>query len=91
MMRSALVGVLFLSGCASFSPDGTQSAGGGQAVYHYKKTADTCEVTITSGRELSDVSAGVDKNCAVDFGAKALTGQEMQMDMLGIISTLVKP
>lgn len=91
MLRFALVGVLFLSGCASYSPGGTQSASGGQAVYHYKKTADTCEVIITSGRELSDVQAGVDENCAVDFGAKALTGQEMQMDMLSIINTLVNP
>lgn len=91
MVRFILVGVLFLGGCASYSPGGKQSAGGGQAVYHYIKTADSCEVIITSGRELSDVHAGVDENCAVDFEAKALTGQEMQMDMLGIITKLVNP
>lgn len=91
MLRSALVGVLFLGGCASYNPEGTQSASGGQAVYHYKKTADTCEVIITSGRELSDVIAGVDENCAVEFQAKALTGEEMQAQMLGIITTLVNP
>lgn len=91
MLRPALVGVLFLSGCASYSPGGEQSAGPGQAVYHYKKTGDSCEVIITSAREVPGLEASVDKNCAVKVKAEALSGEKMQLQMMSIIGSLVKP
>lgn len=91
MLRFAIAGVLFLGGCASYGPGGEQSAGPGQAVYHYKKTGDTCEVIITSAREVPGLEASVDKNCAVAVKAEALSGEKMQMQMMGIIATLVKP
>lgn len=88
-MRGMLLGglgglVLMTSGCASFSPDGSQSAGGpGQATYHYKRTPEGgCEVIITSAREVPGLEASVDENCAVTVKAEALTGLEAQTQMM---------
>ena len=83
-------GVLALSGCASFTPGGKQSASAGQAVYHYKKTADSCEVIITSAREVPGIEANVDENCAVSVKAEALSGEKLQMQMMGIMGLLLQ-
>lgn len=79
-----------LVGCASFDPGGKQSAGPGQAVYHYKRTGDSCEVIITSAREVPGLEAKVDKNCAVTVKAEALSGERMQLQMMGIMGALLQ-
>lgn len=86
----AAAGVLLLSGCATFTPGGKQSAAPGQAVYHYKKTPDSCEVIITSAREVPGIEAKVDKNCAVTVKAEALSGEKLQMQMMGIMGLLLQ-
>lgn len=88
-LLAALTGLL-LSGCASFDPGGKQSAAPGQAVYHYKKTADSCEVIITSAREVPGIEAKVDKNCAVTVTAEALSGEKLQLQMMGIMGLLLQ-
>ena len=81
--------IALLAGCASYDPSGKQTAASGQAVYHYKRTGDTCEVIITSARDVPGIEASVDKNCAVKVKAEALTGERMQMQMMGIMGTLL--
>ena len=78
-----LLPVLLQTGCASFNPDGSQRAGPGQATYRYTKGADgSCEVVITSAREVPGLEAKVSKDCAVTVKAEALTGVEAQTQML---------
>lgn len=89
-MKMRLVVLLLVAaamgGCASFSQDGSQRAGPGQATYHYKKSPDgSCEVVITSAREVPGLKAKVSKDCAVAVEADALSGIEAQM---GIIEAL---
>lgn len=90
-MRGVLLGGLMVmvgvSGCASFNPDGSQSAGGpGQATYRYTKGADgSCEMVITSAREVPGIKARVSKDCAVTVSAEALTGLEAQTQMLQLL------
>ena len=79
-----------LVGCASFDPGGGQSAGPGQATYHYKRTGDSCEVVITSAREVPGIKAKVDKNCAVTVEAEALSGEKIQMQMMGLMGLLLE-
>lgn len=88
-----IAGILFVagllltaSGCASYDPGGAQKAAAGQAVYHYKKTGDSCEVIITSAREVPGIEAEVDKDCAVKVKAEALTGAEMQGRMFDTVN-----
>ena len=79
--------VVGLSGCASFDPSGAQRAGPGQATYHYKKGPDgSCEVVITSAREVPGLKAKVDKNCAVTVQADALGGMELQMRTIEVLN-----
>lgn len=85
----ALLLSFFIVGCASFSSDGEQSAGPGQAVYHYKKTADSCEVTVTSAKDILDLNLGIDENCAVKAKAEAVSGEKMQMEMIETMGKLL--
>ena len=79
--------VLYIQGCASFTPDGGQRAGAGQATYHYKKSADgACEVVITSAREVPGLEAKINKDCAVTVKADALSGIEAQMGMIDALN-----
>lgn len=83
--------LVLLGGCASYTPGGKQSAPPGQAVYHYKKSANgDCEVTITSARDVPGLEASMDKNCAVIVKAEALSGEKMQMQMMGIMGLLLQ-
>ena len=87
----ALTALLFgLAGCASYDPGGKQSATAGKAVYHYKKTADTCEVIITSAREPQGLNAQVDKNCAVTVSADVLSAEKLQLRMMDTTWMLVQ-
>lgn len=80
---------LLIPGCALFTPGGLQSSAPGQAVYHYKRTADSCEVIITSGRDVPGIKARVGKDCSVSVEADALTGQDAQIRMLGLFESLL--
>ena len=82
--------LLGLAGCASYAPGGKQSATAGKAVYHYKKTADTCEVTITSAREPQGLDAQVDENCAVTVSADVLSAEKLQLKMMDTTWMLVQ-
>ena len=77
-----------ITGCASFDADSGQRAGPGQAVYHYRKSAEGCEVVITSAREVPGIEARVDENCAVTVKAEALSGEKLQLKMMGTINML---
>jgi PBP1b-binding outer membrane lipoprotein LpoB len=87
---AVMVIAAFLSGCATFDPAGRQSAGPGQAVYHYKRTGDSCEVIITSAREVPGIEASVDKNCAVTVKAEALSGAGIMGALLERLQLLIK-
>lgn len=78
-MRLFPIGVILvsLSGCASFDPGGAQNAGAG-AAYHYAKTADGCEITITSVREFpAGFQADVGSDCEVSVSTESVTGSAL--------------
>jgi len=79
----ALLVVLVTAGCAS-SPWGQAQSGG--AVYHYTKTSDGCEISITSARELLGVSVDVSDDCHVTVKAENVDGA----NALGVIEGLTK-
>jgi len=74
-----------------FQPGGIQSAGPGQAVYHYKKTADgACEVVITSAREFPQgIDAAVGENCEVNVTADVVSGEALQMQFMQLFQQLL--
>lgn len=91
MKTLAVVIALSLSGCAMFQPGGTQSAGPGQAVYHYNKSADgACEVVITSARDFpAGIEAAVGENCEVNVTADVVTGQTLQLQLMQLFEQLL--
>ena len=93
-MKTLLVGLLALSsfvGCASYSPNGAQQAGPGQAAYHYKKSADgSCEVIITSARDVPGIKASVTKDCGVKVEAEALSGEKLQLQMMSLMGAILQ-
>lgn len=70
----AVVLPLALLGCEATIPTGDG------AIYHYRKTADTCEVEIESDREVPFLKAGIDKNCAVSIEAGGLFGEKVDLE-----------
>lgn len=80
----SLLAVLLLAGCAT---QGDQTAPAGTAAYHYKKTtkSGSCEMTITSARDIAGITATVDRNCAVTISAEKLTGEQMQIQMMNLL------
>ncbi len=71
-----LIAALFipLLGCEATIPTGDG------ATYHYRKTADTCEVQIKSDRDVPLLKAGIDKNCAVSLEAGGLFGEKVDLE-----------
>lgn len=61
-------------GCEATIPTGEG------AVYQYRKTADTCEVSIESDRTVPQLNAGIDKNCAVFIEAGGLYGEGIDLE-----------
>lgn len=91
MKALAVVIALSLPGCAMFQPGGTQSAGPGQAVYHYMKSADgACEVIITSARDFpAGIDAAVGENCEVNVTADVVSGEALQMQFMQLFQQLL--
>jgi len=83
----ALVGVL--SGCATDMygnkvPDGA-------AVYHYQKTANSCELRVTSARNPTGLSANVNGDtCSVHVETAIDPDKKAQLEALELAKTVVK-
>lgn len=71
-----------LTGCAT-SPYGTATSGG--ANYSYTKTADGCQITINSAREIAGANLQITKDCSVTVSAEQADGNQA----MGVISELV--
>ena len=80
-----------LSSCAMFNPNGTQSAGPGQAVYHYNKSADgDCELVITSAREFpAGIDVAIGSDCQVNVMSDVVTGETLQMEFMTLFQQLL--
>jgi hypothetical protein len=71
-----LMVALLLSGCAK-SPLGSAQAGG--AVYQYKKidkTGASCEISITSAREVGEGTVKIGDDCAMSTEVSELGGSD---------------
>ena len=63
------------------------SLSGCYASYTYKRTAEGCEVTINSGRDIEVGSMTIGEDCSLNAGAKGLSGAEAR----ALLKALVQP
>jgi len=75
----ALIFAFALTGCAANK--GGDIAGIGEAVYTYKHVGKngSCELKITSGRDLNNAVVEIDENCAIKTGAASTRGAEASL------------
>ena len=69
-----------------------ETVGGlGQAGYRYEQTADGgCRVEIASGREVQTGSIEIGADCKLSAKADALTGAEMQLQMIQLLNAILQ-
>lgn len=87
-MKLAILAVstLFLAGCAATSQWGEAKTGG--AVYSYSHTAngETCDINITSAREVIGVDVSVASDCTITTTTNHSSSAQ---DVIGVIGGLV--
>ncbi len=82
-----LIPILLITGCAS-SPWGTATSGG--ANYSYTKTAEGCNITINSARDVAGGNLTIGENCSVSVTAENAGGAGKAIDVIGSLVDKIK-
>ncbi len=86
-MKILLLIPILLTGCAS-SPWGTATSGG--ANYSYTKTAEGCNITINSARDVAGGNLTIGEDCSVSVTADTAGGAGKAIDVIGSLVGKIK-